>query len=347
MFLIRALSVFLLCSVVAAAAQTSSRVQVRLNTDEPEAVLAILAKRQAGTAITEADWKKLFETEGYQRLKKREVSMKNKFEDPDFQKFVVSPELLGRATSLQQTLDKWKQADMSRPGALALAYLPQNATIKATIYPSIKPRDNSFVVDVDTDPAIFLYLDPAVTREQFENTMAHELHHIGYGTACPTAQAKQWLEGQSAAVKQFNNWVGAFGEGYAMLAAAGGPDIHPKATESLEKRQRWDHDLANFNKDQQELDEFFRGILSGKLTEEQARERGNSYFGYQGPWYTVGWRMAVTIEKTLGRDKLVQAECDGSALALYNSAVAKNKSGGQNLPLWSPEVIRALPVNHQ
>jgi hypothetical protein len=57
--------------------------------------------------------------------------------------------------------------------------------------------------------------------------------------------------------------------------------------------------------------------------------------------------MAVTIEKTFGRDKLIEAECDGSALALYDAAVAKNKSGDQNLPLWSPEVIRALPVNNQ
>jgi hypothetical protein len=346
MFMIRALSAFILCSIPAIA-QTASRVQVRLDTDEPEAVLSILAKRQAGTAVTDSDWKKLFDTEGYRRLKKRELAMKNQFEDADFQKFVMSQELLGRATALRQILNKWMQADMTRPGTLALEYLPQDATIKATIYPSIKPRDNSFVAEVDTDPAIFLYLDPAVTREQFENTMAHELHHIGYGTACPAAKLKQWLAEQSPAVQQFSNWAGAFGEGYAMLAAAGGPDIHPKATEPLEKRQRWDRDLANFNKDQHELDEFFRGILSGELTHDQARERGYSYFGYQGPWYTVGWRMAVTIERKFGRDRLVQAECDGSALAVYNSAVAKNKSSDQNLPIWSPEVIRALPVHNQ
>ena len=346
MLMIRTLSVFLLCSI-ATAVQAQSRVQVRLDTDEPEAVLAILAKKQTGAAITDADWKKLFDTEGYRRLKKRELSMQRPMDDAEFQTYVLSPELLARATELRQTLDKWKQADMNRPGALALAYLPQNATIKATIYPSIKPRDNSFVFEVDTDPAIFLYLDPAVTREQFENTMAHELHHIGYGTACPTAESKQWTKQQPEAVQQFNSWAGAFGEGYAMLAAAGGPDIHPKATESLEKRQRWDNDLSNFNRDQKELDEFFRQILSGKLTHDQARDRGYTYFGYQGPWYTVGWKMAVTIEKTFGRDKLIQAECDGSALAVYNAAVAKNKSGDQSLPTWSPEVIHALPAKNQ
>lgn len=31
-------------------------------------------------------------------------------------------------------------------------------------------------------PAIFLYVDPAESRAQFENTVAHELHHIGAGS---------------------------------------------------------------------------------------------------------------------------------------------------------------------
>ncbi len=342
MFFIRALSVLMLFSM--AAAQSASRVQVRLVADEPEAVLAILAKKQAGSAITDADWKALFDTEGYQRLKKRELSMKRPFEDAEFKEFVLSQDLLSRATALKQTLEKWKRADLSRSAALALAYLPENATIRATIYPSIKPRDNSFVFEVQSNPAIFLYIDPQVTQAEFENTLAHELHHIGYGTACPVTASKQWSAQQPAAIQQFNEWVGAFGEGYAMLAAAGGPDIHPRATTTAEKRQRWDSDMANFDKNQQELNKYFQDILSGRLTGDKVAEQGFTYFGYQGPWYTVGWKMAVTIEKAFGREKLIQAECDGSALAVYNTAAeAINKSGKQSLPLWSPDVINALP----
>src|ERR671927_436895 len=70
-------------------------------------------------------------------------------------------------------------ADANRAARRALAYLPKNAYIRAKIYPVIKPRENSFVFEVKTDPAIFLYLDPAVGQKKFENTLAHELHHIG------------------------------------------------------------------------------------------------------------------------------------------------------------------------
>jgi hypothetical protein len=45
------------------------------------------------------------------------------------------------------------------------------------------------------------------------------------------------------------NWIGGFGEGFAMLAAAGGPDVHPHAVSASDERARWDKDVANFNDD--------------------------------------------------------------------------------------------------
>jgi len=164
---------------------TGDRVNVRLVTDEAEAVLAILAKRKAKVEITDADWQKVFSSEGDARLKKREQSMKRSFEDADFKTFAMSDQVLQRAAALAETLVRWKQADISRSAGLALAYLPGTAHIAAKIYPVIKPRENSFVFEVNTDPAIFLYLDPTITRAKFENTLAHELHHIGYGSSCP------------------------------------------------------------------------------------------------------------------------------------------------------------------
>src|SRR5581483_5970004 len=96
-------------------------------TDEAEAVLAILTKKNANQTITEADWQRLFLSEGYVRLKNREASMKRAFE-------------------------AWRRADISRSAQLALAYLPGDAHITAKIYPVIKPRENSFVFEVRSDP---------------------------------------------------------------------------------------------------------------------------------------------------------------------------------------------------
>jgi hypothetical protein len=230
--------------------QSSSRLNVHLVTDEADVVLAILAKQAAAEPISDADWQALFQSEGYRRLKKREKAMGNSFEDAEFKTFVLSPGLQSRAAALRQTLNKWKQAEMNHPASLALAYLPATARIQAAIYPVIKPKSNSFVFDVDTDPAIFLYLDPDISETEFENTVAHELHHIGYGTACPSRAIQDRLAQQPANVQQLANWIGAFGEGFAMLAAAGGPDVHPHTTSKREDRERWDRDMANFGADQ-------------------------------------------------------------------------------------------------
>ena len=63
-----------------------------------------------------------------------------------------------------------------------LPYLPDEAVIDARVYLVIKPQKNSFVFEVSTDPAIFLYLDPEVTPAKFANTVAHvadEGTHVG------------------------------------------------------------------------------------------------------------------------------------------------------------------------
>src|SRR5882724_10826476 len=337
-----------LCLMVPAAVtdQTAQRLQVHMMTDEADAVLAILSKREAGEAIAESDWQRVFNSEGYRRLKKREESIQRLFKEAGSKKFVLSQELLPRTPALRRTLSQWKLADMNVPARLALAYLPNQAHIRATIYPVIKPRTNSFVFDVQTDPAIFLYLDPEISREKFENTVAHELHHIGFGTACPSPATKKWIAQQPAPVQEAAKWIGAFGEGFAMLAAAGGADVHPHAVSKQADRERWDRDVANFTKDQQDLDLFFRKILSGELTQEKADEQAFTYFGEQGPWYTVGWKMAVTIEKAYGRQRLIETMCDRTTLfSTYNSAGGKLDASGDRLPRWSDQTIKALGIS--
>jgi len=327
------------CTFDFASAQTPA-LNVRLVTDEAEAVLAILAKRKANQPITDHDWQRVFQSEGYTRLKQRETSMQRSFDDADFKTFVLSDALAARAPALEQTFEKWKRADITRAARLALDYLPPNAHIRAKIYPVIKPRENSFVFDTKNDPAIFLYLDPGKSREQFENTLAHELHHIGYAGSCPAKQVADELDKLPTNVKKALTWTSAFGEGFAMLAAAGGPDVHPHAVSNQEDRTRWDKDIANFNDDLKKVEKFLSDVLENKLTDEQIQQTGFSFFGIQGPWYTVGWKMSVLIEKTFGRSKLIECFCDQrKLLSTYNQAAEKhNRSSSDRLALWSDSV---------
>ena len=100
----------------------------------------------------------------------------------------------------------------------------------------IKPGTNSFVWEAPSNPAIFLYLDPDVTRAKFENTVAHELHHIGLASVESGYDKKIAVLQERA--RAAASWMGAFGEGFAMLAAAGGPDVDPQAQSSAKEHAR-------------------------------------------------------------------------------------------------------------
>lgn len=349
------LGLFLVCAFISNSAAFSgeveaqstgaSSVDVRVVSDQADSALAILAKKNLGQPITEADWHRLFSSEGYVRLKKREAAIQRPFNDSEFKAFMLSEKTAERAQALQQTLDKWKRADSGEAARQALAYLPALARIRAKIYPMIKPHQNSFVFEVKTDPAIFLYLDPEVTGEQFENTLVHELHHIGYGGSCPSKQTADEISRLPEKTQHVIKWIGAFGEGFAMLAAAGGPDAHPHAASKPEDRARWDRDIANFNDDLKKVENFFSDVLAGKLNSEQEQKTAFSFFGIQGPWYTVGWKMAVTIEKAYGRARLIECMCDHrELLATFNKAAAR-RDASTSTPLltWSQSIIRAIP----
>jgi hypothetical protein len=317
-----------------------ARIQIHVDSSEADAVLAIVAKQAAGQTVEAADWQRLFATQPYLRLKKREAALHRDFTDAEFQQFVLSKELGQHAVELARTLKEWKKADLTAAARRVLPYLPADARIHVNVYPVIKPQTNSFVFEVRTDPAIFLYLDPALTRAQFENTVAHEMHHIGYASI--SDRTERSLAGLAPGVKTAVEWMGAFGEGFAMLAAAGSPLVHPHAFSKLEDRERWDRDMAGFDRDVKTVEKFFLDIIAGTLkTEEEISKVGFTFFGVQGPWYTVGYRMAVVIEKRDGRAALVECMSDPrKLLAAYNRAAAElNAKGGEQLALWSSELL--------
>ncbi|MBV9494613.1 MAG: hypothetical protein JOZ54_10235 [Acidobacteria bacterium] len=301
----------------------TTRVDVDLRAHEAEQVLAILDARAAGKALTERDWARLFATEGYRRLKQRESSMGRELSDEEFRRFVMSDELLKRRAELRATLQAWRNADLSNAARQALAFLPKNAGVKAKVYPVIKPKTNSFVFDLERDPAIFIYLEP-LERDTFEGIVAHEFHHIGYAAAC-----------------KGEGWLTAFGEGIATYAAANGgkPRIKPDALAEWERQQT--RERENF----EEARDFLQAVQSGKLDESEQKKRGMELFGIVGPWYTVGYRMASVIDEELGRDALIAAFCDQhQLLATYNVAARKRKlRTGEDLPLWPDELVNGFP----
>jgi hypothetical protein len=119
--------------------------------------------------------------------------------------------------------------------------------------------------------------------------------------------------------------LGAFGEGVAMLAAAGGPHVHPHATSPEPERVRWDRDVANAAADLWRVEAFLLDVLERRVTDPDSIGRvGMSFFGVQGPWYTLGWVMASTVERDAGRTALVGLLCDPvSLLRAYNAAAAR------------------------
>jgi hypothetical protein len=310
----------------------SDRIDLRLDAAEAEAALEIVGRPKTSAPPADADFAKLEATDGYLRLERREKEIGAPIDRAAFRAFLVADERVKEAPELKKTLDEWKKADLRKAAERVLAYLPDEARIRATVFPVIKPRNNSFVFEPQSNPAIFLSVDPTLTRDQFENTVAHELHHIGFASLPDDETARP------PEVKRVLPWIGAFGEGFAMLAAAGGPDVHPHEHSAAADRERWDRDVARFDADLKKVETFFLDVLDGRLaTDDQIRKVGMTFFGVQGPWYTVGWKMAVVVEKKFGRAVLVQGmRRPDRLLATYDQAAPSGSAR------WSDDLLHRL-----
>ncbi len=325
-------SLLLLTSALSAAAD----LRVTLDTAEPERVLAIADRLARGRRVSEAQWNALFATAGYRDLKAREAAMQRAFTDEEFRAFVASPAVLENRAALRRTLASWKRFDVAAAARRAMRYLPEGASATAVVYPLIKPRTNSFVFRAERGMAIFLYLDPKISAAKFENTAIHELHHIGYASACPTPSG-------SSAFALARGYLGGFGEGLAVLAAAGSAETHPHHVSSAAERAVWERDVAKVADDIPRLEAFFTAILDGKLGERDAVAREFLRFIAtgdvpQGAFYTVGWTMAATIERASGRGALVALMCDPVRMMRAYNAIAREKG----LPQWSDAFLARL-----
>ena len=115
---------------------------------------------------------------------------------------------------------------------------------------------------------------------------------------------------------------------------------------ALLEHARWESELAGFDTDLPAVNNFFLDVLSGKLPDNDAVEtKGSSFFGsHQGPWYTVGYKMAVMVEGRYGRRALIRTMLDFRCLlVLYNQVAAEqNAAGKPQLPLWSATVLSGV-----
>jgi putative zinc-dependent peptidase DUF5700 len=103
--------------------------------------------------------------------------------------------------------------------------------------------------------------------------------------------------------------------------------------------------MRNFDQDLETLNEFFLQVLDGQLKDDAADQEAYTFFGdIQGPWYTVGYRMAVLVETRYGRPALIECMLDRCLLlARYNRGAEElNVSGKDHLPLWSPKVLKGV-----
>jgi hypothetical protein len=319
------------------------RVQLTLDVSQAEAVLAILETRAAGKPVAEPLWGTLLASEPYTRLKARETGMGRQFGDDDFRRFVMSEDLLRRAPELRRTLDAWKKTDLQAVGERILPYLPAEARVRARVYPVIKPKTNSFVFEAGTNPAIFLYVDPEQSPAAFANTVAHESHHIGFTDAAK--RYDQAIHALPENARKAAEWMGAFGEGLAVLAAAGSPDVHPLRDFPADDAARWDQDAKYLEQQVAQLDQFFRDVASGGFARPEVADHvAFTFFGYRGPWYTVGYAMGAAVEKRRGRAALVACMADPrTLLAEYNRVAEElNAAGGRKLPLWSADLLRSV-----
>jgi Putative zinc dependent peptidase (DUF5700) len=111
----------------------------------------------------------------------------------------------------------------------------------------------------------------------------------------------------------------------------------------------WARGKRDFNHDLEQVNAFFLDALSGKIQGDAIREKASSFFGLQGPWYTVGYGMAVMVEKGYGRKSLIECMRDRRLLLVrYNQlAEESNRKVGPWLALWSPEILKDVETPSQ
>src|SRR2546428_174160 len=115
----------------------------------------------------------------------------------------------------------------------------------------------------------------------------------------------------------------------------------PSASQEL--KDNWARGNRDFSADLTKVRDFFLLVLNGRLQGEAASQKASEFFGLQGPWYTVGYKMAVMVEKRYGRAALIECMRDRRLLLVRYHAAAQEMNArpgaGDLLVLWPGEIL--------
>lgn len=321
----------------------SPRTPLSFDYAQAEQVLAMLDARTHGREITDGDWSRLFETAPFPIIRFAPRDAQQDFSRAKFKEFVLSPELLKRADTLREALEISKHADTAKLTAIP-QFRPRVFVTHARIVPIIAPKQRSFVVQTAQGPVVFIPLDIETARQHLEKTVASRAIFEAEVASMRDKSDEEitrlpWAEGTvSDLTKNFDG-------GLALLASISKVETHPYWAYTLEEREHWNRRVGEFDQDLKKLDAMFAGILSGQLrNQQQINDLAENYATEMGAWQTVGYSMAVMIERTYGSKALIGAMRDPRWLiGLYNRAVnTAHARTGADYPNWSPEVLRAV-----
>lgn len=203
----------------AAPQPSTSGVRVRIIADESYTAIDLIDHAARYETVDPSAWQRFVDSEGYRALVARDSAFGVRRNDQAFRTFLLSDSLLAIRGPLRTHVEAMAKLDVRAAAQQALAYAPSDARIHATIFPVIKPTANSFVFGPDSAPQIFLFVNVDESAAHFRNRLTHELHHVALNTACPEDPDPSLPEPVHALVRN----LGGFGEGLAMLAAAGSP----------------------------------------------------------------------------------------------------------------------------
>jgi len=318
-------------------------VSLNLITDEVGILIDILKRKDNNKPIKKVQWDELFNSNGFKILTVREKEMNQGIDKFEFKDFVMNKIASDRYISYKKSLEKLKSMNLDDIINRTRDYLPDNTRLDTDIVPVIKPQKNSFIHRINDKLILFLYLEPDISKEKLENKLIHELHHIGLDYvyqnsdySCLSKPAQKVIE-----------WTNAFGEGFAMLAAAKGLENHPNKFDK-DLKSKWDENMGNFNKDFHKIQNFLLAILEGHFADDQKLyNRGFQLMTNndgQGSWYTVGYQIAVIIEREAGREVLIECMKDLTKIYFqYNNLVEiYNKKRNEDLPKWNDKILTSL-----